>query len=90
MNILKSIVVLIIFCFSSVIVMAQDDALIHQYKFDGNLEDAVGDSNEVFSDGWYLEPVIDNFITGHDGTEKGTLNFDGANGYGYIIYMGRW
>jgi len=48
MNFLKSIVVLIVFCFSCVTVMAQEDALIHQYKFDGNLEDAVGDSNGVY------------------------------------------
>jgi len=92
MNILKSVVtvLLIIFCFSSVIVNAQNDALIHQYKFDGNLEDAVGDSHGVFLDGWWLEPIENNYITGHDGTEKGALNFDGAGGNGYVIYVGRW
>ena len=90
MNISKNIVVLIIFCFSFGIVMAQNDALIHKYKFDGNLNDAIADSHGVFSDGWYSPTEIDNFITGHDGTEKGALHFDGAGGSGYIIFVGRW
>ena len=92
MNTLKNIVTIVVvtFCFSSAILMAQNDALIHQYKFDGNLEDAVGDSHGVFLDGWWLDPVENNFITGHDGTEKGALNFDGAGGNGYVIYVGRW
>jgi len=89
MNILKSVVtvLLIIFCFSSVIVNAQNDALIHQYKFDGNLEDAVGDSNGVYVAGNSPEPI---FIDGHDGTPNGAINFPATDGLGYMIRVGYW
>lgn len=86
MNILKTMitVVLIIFCFSSVTVMAQEDALIHQYKFDGNLDDAVGDSNGVYVDGY--GPLT--FIDGHDGTPNGAIDFPAGDGLGYMIRVG--
>ena len=92
MNTLKNIVTIVVvtFCSSSGILMAQNDALIHQYKFDGNLEDAVGDSHGVYQDGWWLEPVINNFIDDRDGNAQSALNFDAAGGNGYMIFVGRF
>ena len=87
MNTLKTMitVMLIIFCFSSVSVIAQEDALIHQYKFDGNLEDAVGDSNGVYVAGDSPEPI---YIEGHDGTANGAIDFPAGDLLGYMIRVG--
>lgn len=67
MKILKFTIILTL-CFISSNIIAQ---LIHQYKFDGNLEDAVGDSNGVVAGG----PGTPNYIMGHDSTENGAILF---------------
>ena len=67
--------------------MAQVEDLLHHYKFDGDLDDAIDDSNGVYVEGC---PGIVNFIEGYDGTPDGAINFDGAGGNGYMIFMGRW
>jgi hypothetical protein len=78
--------IFMILCVSSMIVMAQDEDLMHHYKFDGDLVDEVADSNGVYVGG---DGEL-NFVEGYDGTPSGAINFDGANGKGYMIYMGRW
>jgi len=74
MNTLKSIVtvVLVILCFSSVSVRAQDDALIAHYKLDGNLNDEMGLSDGLHADG--ADPAS-KYIEGNDGTPNGALLF---------------
>ena len=74
MNTLKSIVtvVLIIFCFSSVMARAQDDALIAHYKLDGNLNDEMGLSDGLYAAG--ADPAS-KYIEGNDGTPNGALLF---------------
>ena len=80
MGFLKSIVkvVLVIFCFSSVIVMAQDDALIAYYKLDGNLKDEKGLSNGFFAAG-NIADSANKFIEGYDGAPNGALFFGGKS-----------
>jgi len=63
-------------------------ALIHQYKFDGDLTDAVGNSHGEFLDG----NGDLSFIEGHDGTPNGAIDFpaDPDDNQGYAIQVGRF
>ena len=87
MNYLKSTFMLLLLCFSSVLVMAQDDDLIHRYKFDGNLDDAVDVSHGVVAE---ISPGELTFIEGHDGTPDGAVDFVDTSGNNYMIYVGDW
>jgi len=58
-------------------VHAQNDALMHRYEFDGDLTDAVGDSNGIYWDG----AGELTFIEGHDGTPEGAIDFPMPLGY---------
>jgi len=66
-------------------VHAQNDALMHRYKFDGDLTDAVADSDGVYYDGAGQEVK---YIEGHDGTANGAIDF--AMPMGYAIKVGTY
>lgn len=83
MKLLKVIIILIL-CFSVTIIMAQDDALIHHYKFDGNLDDAAGESNAVYVGG---DGDL-KYIEGYDGTTDGAIDFPTYDLSGYMIDAG--
>jgi hypothetical protein len=88
MKYLKSTLLLMIMCFSSVFVMAQNESLIHRYRFDGNLDDEIDDSNGVVVT--ELSPGTLTFMEGYDGTPDGAINFVDGDGLNYMIYVGRW
>lgn len=78
------------------ILLAQSGNLIHQYKFDGNVNDAVGDSNGVFVAGVTASGLTGatapSYATGRDGTPNGAIVFDGndSNVGFYMIDVGRF
>jgi hypothetical protein len=87
MKYLKSTLMLMLLSFSSVLVMAQEEDLIHRYRFDGDLVDEIDDSNG------YVAPISPGtlaYMEGYDGTPDGAINFDVLGGNGYMICVGRW
>jgi hypothetical protein len=84
---LKSTFMLMLLCFASVFVMAQDEDLIHRYRFDGDLVDEIEDSNGYVAE---ISPGTLTFMEGYDGTPDGAINFVDGDGLHYMICVGRW
>jgi len=88
MNVLKNIA-LVIFFFSSIIVKAQDDALVTYYKLNGNLKDEKGLSNGFFAAG-NIADSVKKFIEGYDGTPDGALFFGGKSDQWCRVDLGNY
>ncbi len=81
--------VILAFCFSSIIVMAQDDALIAYYKLDDNLKDEMGLSNGFFADG-NIADSANKYIEGYDGSPNGAILFGGKVNEWYRVDLGNF
>jgi hypothetical protein len=76
--------VLLLFSFS--FIYAQDTSLVARYKFDGNLNDEIGNYNAVDTVG----PGQPQYVEGFDGTANGAINFPGTTDGWYRLDCGRF